>query len=267
MVRSSAAVWKEGGGYYSETEEQLRRNPLLPNPRQLCHRRVIELFDRYVDWSARPRLLEIGCGRSPWLAYFAQRKNCSVFGIDIEPFAAQLARANLAGAGAKGEVFCGDGFDLAANKSLLQRFDLIYSWGVMEHFDDPARRLSRAAEYLRPGGRIVTLVPNLQGVNSLMQRISDRERYEMHVVYDRKKLAAIHEDAGFETIADGYVGFCDGYLAAVGPDVGRARLFVHEWLCWMLSMSAEAWCRTLGKTFAPEWKWLAPHVFYVGRRR
>lgn len=267
MVRSSEELWKEGGGYYSETGEQLRQSPILPNPRRFCDRRIIRLFDHYVDWAARPRLLEIGCGRSPWLAHFGRNENCSVAGIDVEPFAAELARANVAGAGGKAEVLCRDAFDMEANRDLAGRFDFVYSWGVMEHFDDPARRLALAANYLRPGGRILTLVPNLQGVNSLLQRFVDMERYEMHVIYDRKKLARVHEEAGLRTIDCGYVGFCDGYLSAPQPSTGRVKRRVHERVCWMIGMGSEAYCRTVGKIAAPEMSWLAPHVFYAGERR
>lgn len=266
MLRASDVLWKEGGGYYSETEDQLRQSPILPNPKRLCDQRVIQLFETYVPRAGNSEILEVGCGRSPWLAYLAQRKIGSIVGIDIEPLAAQLARGNLAGAKATGEVLCRDAFDSGENKDLFGRFDFLYSWGVMEHFDDPARRATILANYLRVGGRILTLVPNLQGLNSLLQRFADRERYEMHVIYNRDKLAAVHEAAGFKTTAAGYVGFCDGYLSATQPNTPVLRRLIHERLCWILGMSSEAWCRTLGKLLSPEMKWLAPQVFYIGER-
>ncbi len=266
MVVASEKLWKEGGGYYVETEEQLQRSPILPNPKRLSDRRIMALFDRYVNWSASPRILEIGCGRSPWLAYLGQRSNCTVIGIDIEPYAAQLTRANLAGARARGDVLCRDAFDLQANKDLLGQFDFVYSRGVMEHFDDATRRAALLYQYLRPGGRVLTLVPNLQGINSALQRFADIERYRMHVVYNRAKLARMHEDAGFNTLAAGYVGFADGYLTASQPNTPALRRRIHDRICWILGMSTEAWCRTVGRLFAPEMPWLAPHVFYVGER-
>jgi SAM-dependent methyltransferase len=266
MVRSSEALWKEGGGYYADSEEELKRRPLLPNPRKLLDRRVLRLLERYVDCDSGSTVLEIGCGRSRWLAHLAAR-GCSVVGLDIEPFAARLARANLLGARASGEVLCRDAFDLEANRDLLERFALIYSWGVMEHFDDPARRLAILAQYLRPEGRILTIVPNLQGVNRALQRFADRERYEMHVIYDRKKLAGVHEEAGLRPLEGGYVGFCDGYLSAAGVNTGPTRRRIHERLCWMLGMTSEAWCRAGGKIATPELYWLSPLVFCVAERR
>jgi SAM-dependent methyltransferase len=266
MVRPSDVLWKEGSGYYRETEDQLRRSPTLPNPKRICDRRVMQLFDTYVNWSAHPQILEIGCGRSPWLAYLGRRQNCSVVGIDIEPTAAQLAVANVAGAGGQAEVLCRDAFSREENNDLNGRFDLVYSWGVMEHFDDPTERAAALIHYLRPGGRLLTIVPNLQGLNALLQLFADRERYDMHVIYDRNKLIRVHEAAGVKTLAADYVGFYDAYLSATRPQTPAKRQRSHKRLCWLLGMGSEAWCRTAGKMFAPEIKWLAPQIYYVGER-
>jgi 2-polyprenyl-6-hydroxyphenyl methylase/3-demethylubiquinone-9 3-methyltransferase len=259
-------LWKEGGGYYGETPEELRKQPILPDLRRLLDRRLLALFERYAKLTVGSRVLEVGCGRSPWLPVLALQLSCSVVGVDIEPFAAELARANLSGAGAKGEILCRDAFDLNENEDLAERFDAVYSRGVLEHFDDPSRRLGVLAKYLRPEGRILTTVPNLRGVNWLLQRLADLERLEMHVIYDSKKLARVHEAAGFETIAAGYVGYYDGYLTATGTSTGRVRRGIHGWLCWASSMCCEAWVRVASGVATPELSWIAPHVFYVGRR-
>jgi SAM-dependent methyltransferase len=265
-VRPSDSVWKVGGGYYVETVEELRNQPLLPDPRRLPDRRLLALFEQYANLTVGSRVLEVGCGRSPWLPLLALQMGCSVVGVDIEPFAAELARANLSGAGAKGEVLCRDALDLTQNEDLVGRFDVVYSLGFIEHFDDTIRRLGVLARYLKPGGRILTTVPNLQGVNWLLQRLGDLERLEMHVIYDSKKLTRVHEAAGFETIAAGYMGFYDGYVTAVGESAGRARRWIHGWLCWATGMCSAAWLRVARGVDTPEFSWIAPHVFYVGRR-
>jgi 2-polyprenyl-6-hydroxyphenyl methylase/3-demethylubiquinone-9 3-methyltransferase len=265
-VLSSEALWKEGGGYYTEKPEELQRRPILPDTRRLRDRRILALFRRHGNLGRMSHVLEIGCGKSMWLPCLVREFGCLVAGIDIEPFAAELARANLAGAGVKGEIFCRDAFDADQNHDLLGRFDLIYSMGVMEHFDDAAERLAILARYLKPGGRILTTVPNLQGVNWVLQRFASIERLNMHVVYDTKRLTDIHVRAGFETLAAGYVGFYEGFLSATDRQTTPLRCRIHERLCWASNMAAAAWTRLGGAWLAPEMKWIAPHVFCVGRR-
>src|SRR5436309_854954 len=114
-VRPSDWLWKEGGGYYTQSEEELIKQPLLPDLRRLRDRRLIEVFKKYGNLAAGSAVLEVGCGRSPWLPYLARHERCVAAGIDIEPVAAQLARANLSGSGAKGDILCRDAFELKQN--------------------------------------------------------------------------------------------------------------------------------------------------------
>jgi len=265
-VRSSEAMWKEGGGYYSQDPAEIARHPLLPEVGRIRDRRILELFDRYGGLARGSRLLEIGCGRSRWLPFLAKERGVEASGVDIEPYAAELARANLLGCGVAGEILCRDAFVLRQNEDLLERFDLVYSMGVMEHFDDVVDRLAVLARYLRPGGRILTTVPNLHGVNWALQRLADRETLEMHVVYDPARLRRAHEQAGFRTIASGYRGFFDGYLSSAGraPEGPRRRL--HARLSRAGGIAGEAWTRLCRGTVTPETRWLSPHVFYAGAR-
>lgn len=264
-VRSSTTHWKEGGSYYTERPEMLRAQPLLPDLVRLRDRRLLGLFERYGSLGVGSHVLEVGCGRSPWLPYLVKRWGCSVAGIDIEPFAAELARANLLGAGANGQIYCRDAFALEENRDILGKFDLVYSMGVIEHFDDAVERLAVLARFLKPGGRILTTVPNMRGVNWLVQRFADVEILEMHVIYDPERLARVHESAGFESIEKGYVGFYDGFLTSAGRRAGRIKVGIHQCVCWASSMCSEAWGRALGGLAAPELSWAAPHVFYAGR--
>lgn len=265
-VGPSDWLWKKGTGYYAGSAEELVLRPVLPDIARLRDRRIFELFLAHGGLSAGSRVLEVGCGRSPWLPFLALRLGCRVAGIDIEPHAAELARANLAGARATGTIVCGDAFTLVARPDLRQKFDLVYSMGVLEHYDDAAARIALLADYLRPGGRILTTVPNLQGVNWLLQRLADRRTLQAHVVYDRTSLARAHEAAGFTTLASGYAGFFDAHLASAAGATSPLRRSLQRRLCRALGLGAEAWLRFLKERGTPEVRLIAPHVFYAGRR-
>ncbi len=263
-VLSSEALWKEGGGYYTDKPEDLVNRPLLPDAGRLRDRRILELFRRYGNLGPESRVLEIGCGRSMWLPFLARSFGCKVAGLDIEAYAAELARANLSGAGVDGEILCGDAFNPDALPGLLGKFDLVYSMGVMEHFDDAAERLAILGRYLKPGGRILTSVPNLQGINWLMQRLASLERLNMHVVYDAGKLASIHRRAGFSSVAAGYAGFYDGFLSGGDPKTPPLQSRLHAQLCRLSNLAGAAWIKLWGGKYTPEIAWFSPHVYYVG---
>jgi 2-polyprenyl-6-hydroxyphenyl methylase/3-demethylubiquinone-9 3-methyltransferase len=265
-VGPSDWLWKQGAGYYVEEARELQARPLLPDLRRLRDRRIAALFEAHGGLASESRVLEIGCGRSAWLPHLVRTFGCSVFGIDIEEYAAELARANLAGAGARGEILCRDAFALEPRDPLRESFDLVYSMGVLEHYDDVVERLAILRGYLRPGGRILTTVPNLQGVNWLLQRLADLRTLETHVIYDRRRLALIHEQAGFRTLASGYAGFCDAHLSSAAGARSAFRRRLHRRLCRMAGLCSEAWARLARGRATPELRILSPHVFYAGSR-
>ncbi|MGH9869392.1 MAG: class I SAM-dependent methyltransferase [Candidatus Polarisedimenticolia bacterium] len=264
-VGSTDWMWKEEAGYYPESPQALRENPLLPDMRSLRDRRIARLFTRMGGLSTKSRVLELGCGRSMWLPWLGQSHGAEVIGIDLEPHAVDLAQANLAGARVKGIILCRDAFDLDDEEALEGAFDLVYSMGMMEHFDDPVPRLSVLGRYLAPGGRLLTTVPNMRSVNWLLQRLGDRRTLEAHVVYTAHRLQLAHEAAGFETIATGYVGFFDGYLTSSASSPSRRQKRLHAALCRSASLATTAWLRACRGLLAPEGSLWSPHVFYVGR--
>ena len=260
-VGSTDWLWKQGAGYYTEEARQLAERPLLPDPNSVRDRRIAALFRTHGGLTTSSRVLEIGCGRSAWLPYLARTFGCQVTGIDIEEYAADLAAANLAGAGTRGQILCRDAFDLEPRDPLRGRFDLVYSMGVMEHFDDVVDRLAILRGYLRPGGRILTTVPNLQGVNWVLQRLGDQKTLRAHVVYDARRLAEVHEGAGFRALGRGYAGFCDAYLSSTAGSGSALRRRLHRRLCRMAGLACEAWVRLAGERGTPETSLLSPHVF------
>ena len=178
-VGPSEWLWKEGAGYYTETESDLLQKPLLPNERSVPDQRLMRLFRSHAGLSRGSEILEIGCGRSPWLPYLAQAIGCRVSGIDIEPSAFRLACANLAGVGVEGQIYCRDGFDHHQNEDLRGRFDLVYSLGVIEHLDGASEKLRALAYYLKPGGRLLSTVPNLQKEISNDPRATPNDKYKV----------------------------------------------------------------------------------------
>ena len=265
MLRAHDWRWKTGGGYYTSQVGDLEQRPLLPDLRKRRDREIARIFEDIVPASGYD-ILELGCGASRWLPYLALNKDCRMTGLDYEPSAVELTLANLRGAGVSAEIFCRDAFSLMANTDLVGRFDLVYSMGLLEHFADVVGCLRAVREYLRPSGLILTTVPNLQGVNWLLQRFGDLRVLETHVVYDVARLCERHREAGFETLAAGYLGFYDGYLSAVAPDTPRSRRLVHQAICRYSNLLATAWLTSTRGGIAPDLPFLAPTVYFVGRR-
>ncbi len=148
------------------------------------------------------RFLEVGAARSTWLPYFAREYGFTVSGIDYSELGCAQARAILEQAGVDGQILCADFF--APPGELIGQFDALLSFGVIEHFADTADCVEAFARFLRPGGVMISIVPNLLGIGGFLQKRVCRNIYDVHNVLDRRSLRAAHQRAGLDVKASRY---------------------------------------------------------------
>jgi SAM-dependent methyltransferase len=159
--------------------------------------RFFEIVFKHVDTRGR-RLLEAGCGPSSTLPYFATQFGLSVSGIDYSPAACEQARAVLMRERIAGEIICADFFN--PPEGLRGGFDLVFSSGVAEHFTDTAGCIECLADFLKPGGLMITSIPNMTGVAGAIQRTFNRPVFDIHVPLDKNELADAHRKAGLDVL-------------------------------------------------------------------
>jgi len=134
--------------------------------------------------------LEIGCANSIWLPHFARRFGFRITGLDYSEIGCAQTRAAYEAAGLDAEIVCADAFSPPGQ--LLESFDVVFTLGVVEHFDDTVGALDAFARFLRPGGLLLTVIPNLRGANGLVQRIVNPRVLRMHVPLTARQFRAAH---------------------------------------------------------------------------
>ncbi len=97
------------------------------------------------------RALEIGCGEG-WMLAALQRRGWRVLGLERTAASARFAAQEL-----HVPMLVGDTTALGERA----QFDLILLHEVLEHLPHPLQTLGECARLLRPGGRLVVEVPNL----------------------------------------------------------------------------------------------------------
>ncbi|HOE28150.1 MAG TPA: class I SAM-dependent methyltransferase [bacterium] len=164
-------------------------------------------------------LLEIGCGGSQWLPTFAKRFGVDVTGIDYSEQGCDSSRSMLDQAGVQGRIVQADLFEPPAD--MEEGFDLVMSFGVLEHFHDTARCLAAMAGYVKPSGRMVTVIPNMTGMIGWLQKLIDPAVYSMHVPLTKQDMMAVHAACGLQTL------FCNYTLLLHLGVVNMNRLKSH----------------------------------------
>jgi 2-polyprenyl-3-methyl-5-hydroxy-6-metoxy-1,4-benzoquinol methylase len=138
------------------------------------------------------RLLEIGSSVGLFLDE-ARRRGWKVVGIEPSGWAARSASARGL------EVFNGTLEEFDAKGA---RFDVVCSWDVWEHLEDPMRALRRVYDLLEPGGSFVFTTVNLGGLGRRLFRGRWPWFMRMHLHYfTRESLARMVRSAGFELVS------------------------------------------------------------------
>jgi len=61
-------------------------------------------------------------------------------------------------------------------------YDMVLSFGLIEHFSDTASIIETHLQFLKPGGVLFITLPNFTGVNGWVQRKFDIENYNKHYI-------------------------------------------------------------------------------------
>jgi SAM-dependent methyltransferase len=152
---------------------------------------------------APARVLELGAGGSRVLPYLARKFGYKVFGADFSFPGCRLLQANLALQRRQGGVICEDLFRSSLPPDF---FDMVYSSGVIEHFDDPHAVIVAHLRVLRPGGRLVLIVPNLQGFQGGIWRRLAPPLWQKHHVFGPGDLEGFLNASGLQSLRSGYLG-------------------------------------------------------------
>ncbi len=186
-------------------------------------------------------VLDVGCATGVLGTYLRRERGARVWGIESDQRMAAIAREVL------DEVREAD-LNGASLTSLAgsERFDVVVFGDILEHLIDPWGVLREARALLRPGGRVITSIPNVSHLNTLWcLAVRGHWPYRSRGIHDRTHLRFFTRRNLFELFAqadlevetewrnvrrreagDGWLGFLDPVL----DTWPWRRLFVFQYL-------------------------------------
>jgi SAM-dependent methyltransferase len=201
--------------------------------------------------------LELGAGGSLWLSFLAGQ-GARVFGIDLSAPGLLLSCQLNQAANIQAHLIRGNVLELPLRDS---SFDLVFSAGLVEHFDPPAPLLDKTFQLLKPGGTAITLVPNKRGIARILDRWLHPDSFGGHILFVPEKLAEAHRQSGLIPLQAQYLGCF--YFGARAPEKGLLRLpyrimrrLITAGLYWL--MDSLRWY--------PESQTFSPSILVVAKR-
>ena len=212
--RTSQAYWES---YYSRAKTDRRSIEKSSRHYDTHWKRLIESCAR-----APRSVMEIGCYPGRYLAYVSSRYNLEPYGIDFNSDRRAVAESMSAMGVKKYHYIQGDLFQMED----VGPFDIVYSMGFIEHFDNYEEVMDRHLQYLAPGGSLMIAVPNKRKLRWLYGLAFDRHNLNVHNLQcmQRKVFDKFAVRNELETISVEYVG---GFAYAVHQPL----CFLQKLLC------------------------------------
>ena len=146
-------------------------------PNRILHRLFKKAFNG-MDTSGK-KILEIGCGNSVFLTYFKKEFEFEIYGLDYSEFGCRQTEKILERDNITGTVILADAFKPPID--YIEKFDVVCSFGVVEHFEDTASTLKAFSKFLKPGGILISTLPNFKGATGTLHKYLNKPVYDVHV--------------------------------------------------------------------------------------
>jgi len=147
----------------------------LPSSLNVGIRDIKRLLKRHVK--PGNRYLEIGCAPGKMLAWVAAALNAKVSGMDYSEPGIRSCRELFRSLGLTANLFHADLFEHPLTPA---SFDIVTSFGVIEHFDAARLAVRRHLDLVTPGGLALITVPNYGGIYRRLQAWCDPSNLRLH---------------------------------------------------------------------------------------
>ncbi|MBU0532683.1 class I SAM-dependent methyltransferase [Patescibacteria group bacterium] len=125
-----------------------------------------DLLKKYLPTNSTMKCLEIGCAPGRFLVAFHKNFEYELNGIDM--CGIEVTKKNLEFNGIKNYNLYETDFLKWQTK---KKFDVVSSFGYIEHFKDPTSHLKKMIELVAKGGYLVVEIPSFRYINSVTRSL------------------------------------------------------------------------------------------------
>ena len=166
---------------------------------------LLKVFDEHLPGTKGLKVLEIGGAKGEYLLYLVKRFGYEGYSLDYSRAGNEQTLETFSRAGYTVYVY---ERDLFADNSDLPLFDIVFSLGFIEHFDDPVPVVESHLKLVRPGGMLLLGVPNYAGIyKRVLKRLAPSmfTTHNMNVM-DLGAWSEFEKKFGLETLYRAYIG-------------------------------------------------------------
>ncbi|HEY7227659.1 MAG TPA: class I SAM-dependent methyltransferase [Nitrososphaeraceae archaeon] len=172
---------------------------------------ILDIFDKYLPVDENLNAIEIGGSPGRYLVYIAKNFKYNAHSLDYSKIGNEQTMKNFTTAGIPVEIYDRDLFSENFNKG-IPLFDIVYSLGFIEHFQDLNLVVKKHTELLKSGGILILGVPNLRaGIYRYLLRRMAPEVLDLHNLNSMKikNWKNLEKEFSLIPLFTGYIGGFD----------------------------------------------------------
>lgn len=164
----------------------------------------LKIFEKFLP-KKKLSILEIGGAPGGYLAYMHKQFGYEIHCLDYSEIGCEKTEENFKLLNIPGKVH---NLDIFSEKVDLPLFDIVFSMGVIEHFEDVNPIIQKHLDLLKGGGILLLGLPNFSGVNQLFLRRLAPNLLSQHNLktMDIRNWHKFENKFGLETISRRYIG-------------------------------------------------------------
>lgn len=225
------------------------------------------IYARYLPRTPGAKVLEVGSAPGTHLIELRQTFGYEPFGVEYTESGVQVNREEFQRHGINpANVIAADFFSSQFQNTYRGKFDVVVSRGFIEHFADVRAVIAAHVQLLTSDGVLVVTIPNLRGVNYVLQWLCDRAVLPLHNLdlMHRATFCEAFERQGLSALHCGYYGtFSFGVYGTSRPAFMRDQLLAaSRRFQQILNVLFRAAFRTRGA----ETSFASPYLIYVGKK-
>ena len=135
-----------------------------------------DIFEKYLSPDENKSVLEIGCADSNFLCYLAKKFQYQAHGIDYSDAITKTAELFKFNNLPEPVLYKEDLFSFHTS----HLYDIVCSFGFIEHFDDINKVVAQHANLIAPNGKLIITLPHFAHGQYFLHWLIDRDNLKRH---------------------------------------------------------------------------------------
>ncbi|GJL84785.1 MAG: hypothetical protein DHS20C02_05600 [Micavibrio sp.] len=228
------------------------------DPNAVFFRDIHNLCQRHLPYDKNMKCLEVGCYPGTYMWYFNKFFGYQASGIEYVEECIAPCKKFMGSLGIDAEIIYGDFFEYSPEKL----WDVVVSFGFIEHFKDTQAVIQQHLDMIQPGGYLVLVIPNHAGLNGTILKFLDQEKYKIHNLMSYKDMASgLKDTKQAEILEGGYYGHIGFWNAALYPKIANWPRIPH-----FVTQKSLAVVERAGAYIVPNTRYLSPNSALIARK-